>query len=183
MTRTFFDEETDNNAMIDATDSSSETEEMTKEELKCAVLMDEADIIKGMIEAGNYKRDESAHQMISIKRGGKILFQFRIRPLSDKEIDHCREKCTVYKRNKKMGGMRFPEDTDSVKFRNMKIFAATVDEDKAKTWKNKQVQDAFNVVDPLDVIEQCLTAGEKDDIIDIIDEISGYDGMEEVVKN
>ena len=40
------------------------------------------------------------------------------------------------------------------------------------------------IANALDVIEATLKAGEKDKIIDVIDEISGYDSnIEEVAKN
>ena len=66
---------------------------------------------------------------------------------------------------------------------------ATVDEDREKLWDNKQVWEAlrkrgFQIMNGLDVIEYSLKAGEKDRVLEVIDEISGYDSnLEEVAKN
>lgn len=176
--RTTFDDAIAEIATVD-----TETE-LTEEEMQEAVLMNENDIIKGMISAADYKSDKQLQKPVVIKRNGKILFSFRIRPLSDEELEYCKDKATKYVRNKKMGNIRIPEDTDMVKFRNLKIYAATVEEDRAKTWDNRKIQDALCTPNYLDVIEQCLMPGEKDDIIEAIDNISGFeDGMTEVVKN
>ncbi len=66
---------------------------------------------------------------------------------------------------------------------------ATVDEDREKLWDNKQIWEAlrkrgFQIMNGLDVIEYSLKAGEKDRVLEVIDEISGYDSnLEEVAKN
>ncbi len=168
--------------MLEAHDT--ENQELSKEEMKDAVLMNENDIIKGMISAADYRSDKELQQPILIKRNGNVLFSFRIRPLSDEELDFCREKATKYVRNKKMAGMKLPEDTDMVKFRNLKIYNATIEEDKKKTWENQKVKDALHLREPLEIIEKCLLPGEKNDITEAIDKISGFtDDMDEVVKN
>ena len=70
------------------------------------------------------------------------------------------------------------------KFRSWLIYTATVDEDRAKLWDNKQAQQAFNVLQGVDVIDCVLLSGEKDRIIDRINEISGYDDeADETAKN
>ena len=70
------------------------------------------------------------------------------------------------------------------KFRSWLIYAATVDEDRAKTWDNKQAQEALGVLQGVDMIDAVLLSGEKDRIIDRINEISGYgDDVEETAKN
>ena len=64
-----------------------------------------------------------------------------------------------------------------------------MDEDREKLWDNKQVWEAlrkrgFQIMNGLDVIEYSLKAGEKDRVLEVIDEISGYDSnLEEVAKN
>ena len=78
-----------------------------------------------------------------------------------------------------------------MKYRDQLIYNATVPEDRKRLWDNKKVWAALNaknidIVSPLDVIEYTLKAGEKDRIIDIIDQISGFDGdtdIEETAKN
>ena len=70
------------------------------------------------------------------------------------------------------------------KFRSWLIYTATVDEDRAKLWDNKQAQQAFNVLQGVDLIDSVLLSGEKDRIIDRINEISGYgDETDDTAKN
>ena len=82
-----------------------------------------------------------------------------------------------------------PEDTDNVKYRADLIYRATVEEDKKNLWDNKKVWEALRnkgmqIVSALDVIEYSLKAGEKDQVVDCIDKLSGYhDNLEEVTKN
>ena len=70
------------------------------------------------------------------------------------------------------------------KFRSWLIYTATVDEDRAKLWDSKQAQQAFNVLQGVDLIDCVLLSGEKDRIIDRINEISGYsEEVDETAKN
>ena len=53
-----------------------------------------------------------------------------------------------------------------------------------RSWDNKQAQQAFNVLRGVDMIDAVLLSGEKDRIIDLINEISGYsEDTEETAKN
>jgi hypothetical protein len=70
------------------------------------------------------------------------------------------------------------------------IHTATVDEDKAKLWDNKKLWDRLNVLSGIDVIDKVLLPGEKDAVIEKINEISGYaedeedvEDLEELAKN
>ena len=75
-------------------------------------------------------------------------------------------------------------ETNTAKFRSWLIYTATIDEDRAKTWDNKKAQEAFNVLQGVDVIDAVLLSGEKDRIIEVINEISGYDdSLDEIAKN
>ena len=59
-----------------------------------------------------------------------------------------------------------------------------MDEDRKKLWDNKKAQEALNVLQGVEMIDAVLLSGEKDRIIDVINEISGYgDDMEETAKN
>ena len=70
------------------------------------------------------------------------------------------------------------------KMRSWLIYTATVDEDRAKTWDNKQAQEALNILQGVDMVDAVLLSGEKDRIIDRINEISGYDDdQDETAKN
>lgn len=159
------------NVTMNDTEENIETGLPTQEE----VLMSEDDMIAGLLEAADYKNDERFWKKIQIKRKDKVLFEFRIHPLDEEETQAMRKKCTKYAPNP--AGRNLPKievETNYVKMRSMKIFEATIPEDQEKIWNNKKIKDKLNVLDPLEVIELILMAGEKDAIVDHIDAISGY---------
>ena len=147
------------------------------------VLMNEEDLLRGLIEAGTEKEKESAYKRIQIKRGGVLKFEFRIRPISEEESLACHDHATKFAPRKR-GQPKREIETNLAKFRSWLIYTATVDEDRAKTWDNKKAQEALNVLTGVDMIDMVLLSGEKDRVIDEINEISGYsDDVEETAKN
>ena len=147
------------------------------------VLMNEEDLLRGLIEAGTEKEKESAYKRIQIKRGGILKFEFRIRPISEEESLACHDHATKFAPRKR-GQPKREIETNLAKFRSWLIYTATVDEDRAKTWDNKKAQEALNVLTGVDMIDMVLLSGEKDRVIDEINEISGYsDDVEETAKN
>lgn len=153
--------------------------ELTEEE----ILMDEAALLRGLIEAGTEKDSKSAYEKIQIRRNGKLKFEFRIRPVSEEESIACHDHATKFAPRKR-GQPKREIETNAAKVRSWLIYTATVDEDRAKTWDNKQAQEAFDVLQGVDLIDAVLLSGEKDRIIDRINEISGYaDDIEETAKN
>ena len=145
--------------------------------------MSEQDILRGLIEAGTEKDNESTYRKIQIKRGGVLKFEFRIRPVSEEESLACHDHATKFAPRKK-GQPKREIETNSAKFRSWLIYTATVDGDRAKTWDNRQAQEALNILQGVDMIDAVLLSGEKDRIIDVINEISGYgDDMDETAKN
>ena len=82
-----------------------------------------------------------------------------------------------------------PDETKRVEYQSDIIYQATVPEDREKLWDNRQVWDALSIkknriMNGLVVIECALKAGEKDQILQEIDKLSGYDDeLEETVKN
>lgn len=160
--------------------------ELNEEERKNQIRLQEEDWIQGLIEAANYISEDTQH--IEIAREGRVYFAFDIRPLSEDEYDRCKRKHTKYVRNKQFG-MKLPEETNSVKYRDALIYTATVEADRAKLWDNKKVWEilrdkGLQIMNGLDVIEYCLKAGEKDKVVECIDALSGYDtNLEEVAKN
>ena len=157
--------------------------ELTEEENKGQLKTYENDILKGILAAANYETEEENIQPIDIARNGKVLFSFRIRPLGEDEYQKCKEKHTKYVRNKQLG-IKFPEDTNSVRYRSALIYQATVDEDREKIWNNKDAWKELNVLNGIDLIEKTLLAGEKDAVLELVDKISGYTATtEEVAKN
>lgn len=160
-------------------DNPAGVETLSQEE----VLMNENDILRGLIEAGREKDNEETYERIQIRRNGALKFEFRIRPISEEESIKCREHATRYAPRKR-GQPKQEIETNMAKFRSWLIYAATVDEDRAKTWDNKKAQEALGVLQGVDMIDAVLLSGEKDRIIDRINEISGYgDDVEETAKN
>jgi hypothetical protein len=149
-------------------------EETNKTQLRA----NEPDILKGLLEAASFKTEEDNIKNIEVARGGKLLFSFHIHPLTEEEYDKCRESNTKYVRNKQLG-IKFPENTDTVRYRSELLFMATVDEDRAKIWNNKQAWEKLNVITGIDMVDKVLLAGEKDAILEILDKISGYKTTEE----
>lgn len=163
-----------------------EEREFSEEETQSQMRLNEEDLIQGLIDAAGYSKEEE--KRIEIVRDKKVYFAFSVHPLCEDEYNRCKKKHTKYVRNKHLG-MKLPEDTDSAKYRSALIYQATVEEDRKKLWDNKKVWEALRnkglqIMNGLDVIEYSLKAGEKDKILEVIDEISGYDmDLEEVVKN
>lgn len=163
-----------------------EEREFTPEQDGNQLKVHEEDFLQGLIDAAGYVEEEK--QRIEIAREGRILFAFSIRPLSETEYNNCKKKHTKFIRNRNLG-VKMPEDMDNVKYRADLIYRATVDEDKKNLWDNKKVWEALRnkgmqIVSALDVIECSLKAGEKDQVVDCIDKLSGYhDNLEEVIKN
>ena len=157
--------------------------ELTEEENKGQLRTYENDILKGLLAAANYETEEENIHPIEIARNGVVLFTFHIRPLSEEEYQKCKDKNTKYVRNKQLG-IKFPENTDSVRYRSALIYQATTKEDREKIWDNKEAWKALNVLTGIDLIDKVLLAGEKDAVLEKLDEISGYSATtEEVAKN
>lgn len=154
------------------------SEKLDREEL----LANEDELLRGLLEAAEYPNEETE---IEIARKGKVLFRFRVRPLTEAEIEECRKKATKYIRNK--AGVLVAEQFNLPLFRTLLIHRATVEEDRKRLWDNKTVWDKLNVPSGLEVIDAVLLPGEKTAVVDKIGEISGYveneEELEELAKN
>lgn len=160
-----------------------EVEEMEGEELKEFTRKYEDDILGGLIAAASYKTSEDDTAEIQVVRNGAIVLSFRIRPLSEEEFMKCRRDNTEYKKNRQTG-VKVADRVNAARYRAQLIFQATVDEDRDKIWCNREAWKKLAVVNGIDLIEVVLKAGEKDAIIDKLEEISGYQNdMETTVKN
>lgn len=159
-------------------------EEFSVEETQNQLRTKEEDFIAGMLSAAEYKTEETVQ--IDIIRGRKCFFSFDIHALGEDEANRCRKRHTKYVRNKQIG-VKFADETDNAKFRSSLIYHATVEEDRAKLWDNKQVWNGLiakghQIVTALDVIETVLLGGEKDRIIEEINKLSGFnsENLEEI---
>lgn len=150
------------------------------------ILGNEDALLRGMLEAVEDRENESVK--IEIARKGKVLFAFSVRPISETEVNKCEERATKYTRKR---GLRIPEETDRAKYRSLLIYTATADEDRLKSWDNKALWDRLNVLNGVDVIDKVLLPGEKEAVIQKINEISGHaesddedgESLEETAKN
>ena len=167
------------NLAVEEMDTTATTEEMQADARK-----NEDDLLNGLLAAANYKDDADESVEIVISRQGKDLFSFHIHPLSEEDFSRCRKRCTKYVKSRTNAGVRIPEEVDTVKYRNMLIYEATVPEDRAKVWDNKQLWKAKDLATGIEAVDILLKAGEKNAVCEKIDNISGYEMTEEeVAKN
>ena len=147
-------------------------------------MFNEDEILRALTDQSHH---EDLTKTIEVSLGNKAKFSFRIRPLSEKEWDKCRERNTKYQKNRRLGGMRLPESTDTTGYHSDLIYTATVAEDRAKLWDNKKLWAAVNALTGTDMVDKLIPyAGKKQQIIEQIEQISGYndeDDYNETVKN
>jgi hypothetical protein len=151
----------------------------TKEE----ILMSERDILAGLLELGAEKDDQKNYYPIEIKRSGVLKLSFRIRPITENENQTCYNRASRYAPTKP-GQPKVVVETNQALYRSYIIYTATVDEDRGKVWDNKEAQARLGVLQSVEMIDRVLKAGEKERVIDKIDEISGFgDDAEETARD
>lgn len=151
---------------------------------------DEKNLIAALLEAADYKsaKDENT-KSITIKKNGKPLFTFRVRALSQTEIQSASKKATKQLPNP--AGPKYPHisgERNTASYHNYLIYSATIEEDRAKIWNNAQIKDKYNILDSADSVDVLLTAGTKSKVVDEILALSGFDGEdvvdeEDYIKN
>jgi hypothetical protein len=152
---------------------------MTEEE----ILMSEGDILAGLLDLGKTKNVTESYRKIQIRRGGVLKLEFRIRPITEDEIQICSRQATKYAPTKP-GQPKKAIDSNNALYRSYLIYTATVDEDRTKVWDNRKAQEALGVSLGVHMIDKILMAGEKGRVLDMIDEISGYNEEgNELAKN
>ena len=102
-----------------------------------------ADVLLG---AASYLKGTDKKQTINIKRKGKTLFQFTIEPLDERTIEKAR------KQNIKNKGRR-NEELDGNRYVAQLIYEATIEEDKNRIWRNKEVWDKLNIASGADAVQ------------------------------
>lgn len=136
----------------------------------------EQDFVAGMLEAAKTRINPET-PTIKIIRDEKLLFTFRVRALDEDEWQSCRRK-SLMNRGKPT------EEVNNARFINQVIYEATLEEDKEKTWKVKQLWKQFGVVTGSELVGKILSVGEKNKIFEVISNLSGYyDDYEDMVKN
>ncbi|MBQ3434669.1 MAG: hypothetical protein IJG24_06465 [Selenomonadaceae bacterium] len=140
--------------------------------------MEEKDICAALLEAAELRKPENNRAQVKIVRNGKNLFEFTIEPLTEADWRKCRRQ------NLKNRG-KSTEELDEARFLSQVIYEATIPEDKARLWQQKEVWQALNVISGVDVVDKVLTPGEKSRLGREIEKLSGYgeDGLDEQIKN
>jgi len=153
----------------------NQDEPMTQDE----ILKNEGDILADLLSLEQEADRPENYRTIRIKRGKKVKLAFRIRPITESESRTCIKRATPTVRNKNV-----KPETDWVKYRSLMLYTATVDEDRRKIWDNKDAIQKMNVMEGWEIIDKVIFAGEKSRILEIIDEISGFDDeLEETAGN
>lgn len=162
----------------------ADTAEITKEELIADAREHETSLLDGLLTAAGFKTAEDCIKKVVISRGGKDLFSFHIHPLSEEDYNACRKKFTKYVKSKVQGGIRVPEEVHAVNYRAALIYAATIPEDQENVWDNKALWKKLDLATGYEAVNALLMAGEKEAVLSLIDQISGYELSEEdVAKN
>lgn len=162
--------------------------ELTEEEKKDMIIENEEDYLTGLLAAASDAADDT--QKIDIIRKGRKYFSFSIHSLTDEMLKDIRKKYTKYTKNRRQG-IRVADELDMPKYRASLIYNSTTGEDKAKLWDNPAVKKGLEakgicIINALDVIDAVLLPGEKDRIMDIIDDVNGFNNEElkaETAKN
>lgn len=110
------------------------------------------------------------------KENGKVV-AFKIKPITQEENNALVKKCTITYKDR--SGKEVSK-LDSGRYSNALIVAGTVYPD----FSDKELCDAYGVIDPLLVAPKMLLAGEFQKLADAIADISGInDSVEEEAKN
>ena len=143
---------------------------------------DEKSLVKALLEAADYKtgNEDSIKKIFVKKQSGETLFSFRIRGLSQSEIQIPNPAGPKYP---KISGER-----STTEYHNNLIYTATVDEDKQRIWGNNDIKQKFNIFDDADCVDILLNAGTKSKIVEEVLKLSGFDGEdvvdeEDYIKN
>lgn len=123
-----------------------------------------ADVLLG---AAGYLQGKDKKQPINIKRGGKTLFTFTMEPLDERTIEKAR------KQNTKNKGRR-NEEFDGNRYVAQLIYEATIEEDKQRLWRNREVWDKLNITNGADAVQAILTPAERSRLEEIILDMLGF---------
>ena len=133
-----------------------------------------ADVLLG---AAGYLKGADKKRTINIVRKGKTLFQFTIEPLDERTIEKAR------KQNIKNKGRR-NEELDGNRYVAQLIYEATIEEDKNRIWRNKEVWDKLNIANGADAVQAILTPAERANLENIILDMLGFnEDLSEMIED
>lgn len=157
-------------------------DEAKRDELLAAentILRDVAGVLEAMETITKY-------EVYDVVRDGKKLFSFRVRGLDDEELEKCRDQATKVVKDRRFGSLAVPRDFNAAKFNSLMIYTATHPDDKKLLWDNKDLWQKANVVAGWQLVDKVLRRGEKEEVIALIEQLSGFDdgeNTEETLKN
>lgn len=130
---------------------------------------DEKSLVKALLEAADYKtgNEDNTKKIFVKKQSGETLFSFRIRGLSQSEIQAAAKKAT--KQIPNPAGPKYPKisgERSTTEYHNNLIYTATVDEDKQRIWGNNDISRNSISLMRLTVSIFCFNAGTKSKIVE-----------------
>lgn len=150
------------------------------EEAREAVLMDavtskeeEFDYISGFFRAAELITENI--QPITIQRDGVKLFEFSVHALTGNDARAAKKKASTRipnPINKKLPPI--VKEVNEVAYQSYLIYLATTNEDRKKYWDNPTFRDKFGVMEAYELVDKVLLPGEKAQVLDEIDTLSGY---------
>lgn len=150
------------------------------EEAREAVGMDavtskeeEFDYISGFFRAAELITENI--QPITIQRDGVKLFEFSVHALTGNDARAAKKKASTRipnPMNKKLPPI--VKEINEVAYQSYLIYLATTVEDRKKYWDNPTFRDKFGVMEGYELIDKVLLPGEKTQVLDVIDTLSGY---------
>lgn len=132
----------------------------------------EYDLLESLLMAA---ADNEALTPVKIARNGVHRFTVHLHALSEKDRETARKAATNYMANP--AGKHLPQiakDKDDALFHSYLIYYATSEEDKKKIWGQQKVKEKYNLARNVETIDYLLNAGEKEAMIELIAEMSGY---------
>lgn len=145
-----------------------------------AVLMDavtskeeEFDYISGFFRAAELITENI--QPITIQRDGVKLFEFSVHALTGNDARAAKKKASTRipnPINKKLPPI--VKEVNEVAYQSYLIYLATTNEDRKKYWDNPTFRDKFGVMEAYELVDKVLLPGEKAQVLDEIDTLSGY---------
>lgn len=170
--------------------ANNENANITGLESSSNFVQDEKSLIAALLEAADYKSsNEENTRTIKVKKNDNVLFAFRIRALSQSEIDAAAKKAT--KQIPNPAGPKYPAisgERSRSKYHNYLIYTATVEEDRKKIWGNSEFKLKKDILDEADSVDIILKGGIKSRVVDEILKLSGFNDddivdEEEYIKN
>lgn len=134
----------------------------------------EFDLVKKLLMAAEYKKDEESITEVEIRRNSAYLFTVHVHPLSDADVRLARKRATTMMPNPQ--GKKLPpieKEFNATKFNSWLVYLATTEKDQKRIWGNPAITQKYNLMQPYESVDILLTVGEKKKLVDTVLEISG----------